>query len=439
MAKTSPSAAHPRRLLAIFVLGVLPVVLAAAWVVGRAIRTRSELGQLASENLLTVDRPFPREGRFHGDPYAGSKSCAPCHPGEVALHARSGHATTLMPASRIELSRRLNGVTVVDPEHADVRWAYRTGDGRLEVSRADPRRIERWIIQYAFGSGRHATTFVDILDPATPGILEHRLTYYTGEGRFGVTPGQGKTNSSVADLKPHGKELTESAARKCFGCHSTQLSARDPERIDEATMIPNVSCERCHGPGRAHVERASATGGVAAAQLTMPFGPNGWTAETQLSLCGSCHRHPSRARPGQIRCDDPQLARFQPVGIMQSRCYRESGGSFSCTTCHDPHARASSDLAWYNSRCLSCHSGRGQRATAPIVSTKTANKLSAFAAVCPVAPEGSCVNCHMPRVDSGQHVLYTDHWIRIRNSSDLAPKSRSTGNGPPPLPHAASD
>lgn len=425
VAKTGPRTANPRRLLSIVVFGVLPLVVAAAWLVVTTIRTRSGLGRPASENLLTLDRPFPASGRFVGDPYAGPKACARCHPAESALHARSGHAATLMPVSRVELTRRIDGMTVADPEQSGVRWKYKARGGRFEVARTDRRGANRWVIQYAFGSGRHATTFVDILDPKSPAIFEHRLTYYSREGRFGITPGQSASSSPASEVKPDGKELTGSAAVKCFGCHSTQLSARGEERIDEATMIPNVSCERCHGPGRAHVKRASR--GEPAVQLTMPFGPGAWTAESQMMLCGTCHRHPSRAQPGQVRPDDPHLARFQPVGIMQSRCFRESRGALSCITCHDPHARASSDSSWYNSRCKTCHRGRSSGSPSQSASSDASSEKSkaTTGASCPVSPDGSCVTCHMPRVDSGQHVFYTDHWIRVRDATESRTKTRA--------------
>ena len=136
-----------------------------------------------------------------------------------------------------------------------------------------------------------------------------------------------------------------------------RLSARDDRVIDDQTLIPNVSCERCHGPGRANVEAARRD--APADELQLPFGPGRYTADSLLGLCGTCHRHPSRSKPGQVRPDDPHLARFQPVGILQSRCFRESNGTFSCVTCHDPHARASSDRASYLEICLSCHSGSG--------------------------------------------------------------------------------
>jgi hypothetical protein len=151
--------------------------------------------------------------------------------------------------------------------------------------------------------------------------------------------------------------------------------------------------------------------GAPAAEFELLFGPDRYTADSLLILCGTCHRHPSRSRPGQIRPDDPHLARFQPVGILESRCFRESGGAFSCVTCHDPHARASTDRASYLATCLSCHSGsppphRG----GPLPRAR-----------------GDFVNCHMPRVEAGQNVLFADYWIRIRRPGE----SRLPLQGPP--------
>jgi hypothetical protein len=217
-------------------------------------------------------------------------------------------------------------------------------------------------------------------------------------------------------------------ARNCFGCHTTQTSARADRAIDEETLIPNVSCERCHGPGRAHVEAARR--GAPDAALELPFGRDRFTADSLLTLCGTCHRHPSRFDPGQMRPDDPHMARFQPIGILHSRCFRESGGTFSCVTCHDPHAQASTDRASYLAVCLSCHSASstGSSPRPPDSHRRPLDNPTATGTPCPVEPRGDCVNCHMPRVDAGQHVLFADHWIRVRRPGEPAPPPR----GPAP-------
>ena len=101
------------------------------------------------------------------------------------------------------------------------------------------------------------------------------------------------------------------------------------------------------------------------------------------------------APPGSVQPDNLELVRFQPVGLMQSKCYTKSNGTLSCTSCHDPHAKTSNDRAAYESVCLSCHSARPQ-------------------AVCGASRSTGCVSCHMPELDSGQKILFHDHWIRVR-------------------------
>jgi hypothetical protein len=402
-----------RRARRITILVLAAFAACAVWLLLTASPSGTASRRTRGVRLLTLDRAFPAEGRYPSDPYIGPRVCGECHPGESALHVRSGHAQTLRPAGRRALALSLDGKTIADPELSDVSWSYRYHDGQLSIMRKASGKVEECIAEYAFGSGHHATTFVNVIDPNVPAILEHRITYYTRQHALGVTPGQGAELGSPRRT-PIGAVFESREARKCFGCHATQVSL-DGEKLDESTLIPNVSCERCHGPARAHVEAARR--GVAAEELELPFGPGRYTAESLLALCGTCHRHPSRARPEQIRPDDPQLARFQPVGIIASRCFQESRGGLSCMTCHDPHARASTDRGSYLEVCVSCHRGDPTPSPSGTVGTP-----------CPVAPRGDCVECHMPRVDAGQHVLFADHWIRVRRPGE--PMQRRPG--PPP-------
>jgi Cytochrome c554 and c-prime len=416
-------AARPARV--ILALCLATVVLAGFWLVFASKRSQFAVPRSSGVKLLTIDRPYPSGGRFESDPYVGPQVCSECHPGEAALYSRSGHAWALRPAGRAVVSRRLDGKTVADPDSPGILWSYRFRDGQLHLGRREGGHVEECILEYAFGSGHHATTFVSVVNRETPAILEHRLTYYTQDDSFGITPGH-KMFPKPPGLTLHGKVLTPDDALRCFHCHTTAISAGDDQRIDEETMIPNVSCERCHGPGRAHV--AAARRGARESELSLPFGPDRWSASTLLTLCGACHRHPSDSEPGQLVPEDTSLARFQPVGIMQSRCFNESAGAFSCVTCHDPHARASSDRASYEAVCLTCHGGAGRPRAPARITVQPAEKTRREGTSCPVAPRGGCVPCHMPRVDAGQNVLYTDHWIRIRfftrQSSDQRPVPR---------------
>lgn len=388
-------------LVALVVVGVAVV----AGLVFTTNRSQRVEGPSSRVRLLGMDRPFPAEGRYPSDPYIGSKACAECHPGEAAAHARSGHASTLKSTSRLAVVRQLEGTSAPDPEWPEVIWSYHVRNGELEISRKARDAVEKWVVDYVFGSGHHATTFVTMRDPKIPTIMEHRITHFTKKGELGLTPGH-DTKPRPPGLTLRGGDLPARASRECFRCHVTQLSAHDDQMIDPETMIPNVSCERCHGPGRAHV--LAARRGAPDAELALPFGSDNWTSESLLKLCGSCHRHPAKTEPGELQPDDPLLIRFQPVGIMQSKCYIKSNGAFSCVNCHDPHARISGTPESYNKVCLSCHT----RKSAPLTKTDTA-AAGTTTATCPVSPQERCIDCHMPRGDAGQGILFSNHWIRI--------------------------
>ena len=306
--------------------------------------------------LLTLERPFPAGGRFPSDPYVGPNVCAECHPGESApLHAIGAFADLTLGRKAVA-ARQPDGTSVADPEHDDVLWGYRYRDGQLHISRAAEGRVEEFIAEYAFGSGQHATTFDrgdQSRNPQDPRASADLLRHGT---RARVDPRPRLPGSPAWRDATWGRASGRRRA-EMLRVHTTQTSARADRAIDEETMIPDVSCERRHGPGRTHVEAARR--GAPDAQLELPLGPGRSSAEDLLKSCGTCHRHPSRLDSGPIRPEDPRLDRFQPVGLLQSRCFRESGGQLSCVTCHDPHARASADRAFYLTVCQSCHAGPG--------------------------------------------------------------------------------
>jgi hypothetical protein len=306
-------------------------------------------------------------------------------------------------AETLGLAQRLSGLRVADPERPGVTWRYTLAGGELRASRAEGDETKQSVLDYAFGSGRHAVTFVSLSgrDPGRITGTEHRLTYFAANQRLGVTPGQ-QAAEAGADETPMGVHLPASEVVHCFRCHTTMTSDDDGKTLDLATMIANVSCERCHGPGRGHVDAARR----GERSLPMAFGPGRSTGREQMRLCGQCHRYPAFGGSGfdfevplsQIRPDNDKIVRFQPVGLMQSACYAKSQGALSCVSCHDPHDRSSEDPASYEETCLSCH--QAPAANPP----------------CPISPSADCLRCHMPARDSGQGIAFTDHWIRVRKA-----------------------
>jgi hypothetical protein len=323
--------------------------------------------------------------------YVGRQACRDCHPAEHAAHGLSGHNLTLRPAGSWPLARQLDGQRIADPEKPGITWTYTLHDGKFSITRSKDGNPDALIpIDYALGSGLHATTFVTVArgEPGEPGGLEHRLTFFAHSQSLALTPGQHEFSKS--GQSPYGYVLTPRQVQDCINCHSTRTSARSPKLLDVETMIPNVSCERCHGPGRSHVEKAQA--GAPAGSLAMPLGTGG-DAATEVRACGICHRLPQHFSSSQLRPDNDVLARFPSVGLVLSKCYSASQGMLRCSTCHDPHTRVSHESTMYQQACVSCHQAAPQR-------------------TCSVSPKSGCVGCHMPPREVGRGLTFTDHWIR---------------------------
>jgi hypothetical protein len=381
----------------------IAVLLTAAVVLGVVGLWKSDLGRRPRPDLTTLaGSRLPEES-----PLAGSLSCRDCHPGETAGHEASGHARTLQPAAATEAAHAIDGRRFDDPALPGQSWSYRIEGSRLVAERRENGEFRsRQLLDLALGSGAHATTFVSLSpDPAGGPLsgLEHRLTYYRHEGSMGVTPGQAAAQDQPG-RSPDGFALSPARLLDCLSCHGTHAAPASGSLRPE-TFLPNVHCERCHGPAREHVRRAEA--GIRSERLlALPFGPGRATAADQIELCGRCHRLPSMVPAESIVPENAALARFPSVGLVQSACYTRSAGQLRCTTCHDPHARAASAANRYEAACLDCHaSGPVDPATEPIPMRQVP---------CPVNPDSGCVGCHMPAREVGYGLRFTDHWIRRR-------------------------
>jgi predicted CXXCH cytochrome family protein len=302
------------------------------------------------------------------------------------------------------------GREAADPEIPGVRWRFGLESGALVLWRKEGGAAQRLVVDFALGSGQHAVTFVSLLAQGGGPLegLEHRLTYFTPRDALDLTPGH-SSGQNQEGLTQSGFHLPPRVLRDCLRCHGTPTVPFGKEGIVPQTLIPNVSCERCHGPGRAHVDAAKRSKPEPKA-LAMLFGPDRWTAVEQLVLCGQCHRLPHMVPARTLVPSNLVLARFPSIGLSQSACYLRSSGELACTTCHDPHARVSTDALAYDMVCRSCHGAGGDVAIEVPARVK--------ASLCPVQPRSGCVGCHMPRRDVGHGLSFSDHWLRRPDSPD---------------------
>ncbi|MCI0377567.1 MAG: tetratricopeptide repeat protein [Gemmataceae bacterium] len=190
-------------------------------------------------------------------------------------------------------------------------------------------------------------------------------------------------------------DLTRVTTPRCVECHNTWLEhvpgTENEYRREHA--IFGVSCENCHGPGRAHVRFHRDNPKARTAHAIVH--PGQLSRERQLDLCGQCHSNAMRARGPAFsyRPGEPLEAHFrtnlatgiendhvadQVKYLRQSKCFQKSD-TLTCTTCHNPHRPTdpqSSKLA-----CFKCHEQKD---------CKEQPRL-------PAALREECIACHMPR------------------------------------------
>ena len=288
--------------------------------------------------------------------YLGSGVCRPCHSDKFESQSKTGHARALAVA------RPDSPISGIPAPESTAHWA--------------------------FGAGEKATTWVSQTGEET--IAEHGLSYYAATKSLDLTPGHANSNDLVyRTFDPVGTAL------RCFRCHSTgPVTLQAGYRVQPSE--PGVRCEACHGPGSAHVSTAGAPGTIQNPKRLTP-------AELNV-LCGACHRQASDL-DDDTDWSNAWNVRHQPGYLHRAACFRNSKGSLSCLTCHNPHEPLKKTAASYDARCAACHG-------------KVSHKA--------VTVSRSCVSCHMPQVSTSPALHFTNHWIGIYDpqSRKLVPSRR---------------
>lgn len=318
--------------------------------------------------------------------FTGAAVCVECHPRQSG-QSHTRHARALQP---IQSSPAVAGLTERPAREPNgLLFEYAATPNGLAVTAKHGSSAVTALLEWAFGAGAQGVTPVGRIGNA---YFEHRISYYTAAGRPGLTMGHASFAPANARAALGIVQPAETIAR-CFNCHSTGFNG-----ATAGGFTPGVTCERCHGPGRAHVEAARQQAPAERLRKTV-LNAGRFPAAAVVQICAECHRSPEakQSRSRSPEADDPVSIRFQPIGLMASRCFRESG-KLSCLTCHDPHADASRDTAHYASRCVQCHGAQ------------TASRSRCARA----AGNGDCIACHMPRSSPLPHLVFTDHRIRVR-------------------------
>lgn len=282
-------------------------------------------------------------------------------------------------------------------------------------------------IDLVVGSGNHARTYLHRTPEGR--IFELPLAWYAEkDGHWGMNPTYDQ---------PNHRGFRREIVYECMFCHTGYPDvAPGTDRVGSeprfAGRIPEgIDCQRCHGPGRDHIEAVN-TGRDLAQIRDAIVNPSRLDAERQMDICLQCHLETTSSqlpdsvrrfdrgvfsfRPGELLADyelffdhapgtgydDKFEIAHQGYRLRKSACFQQSAGQLTCTTCHNPHdvLRGEAAKRQYVAVCRTCHQDRVE--TLVRDGRHTASD--------------DCLTCHMPkrRTDDVVHVVMTDHYIQRR-------------------------
>ncbi len=333
---------------------------AALWVCTSAL-VQSQLSNLS--RISAGEQPSTQSVRTgsHQPPASAIPEDAPGYrrqPGlcSVAMR-RSTSRTRVTPMARAS-GPAIENVVPADFVHPSSGVHYRVyseaGHVWLSFERpGDPAVRGKRELLYYIGSGRRGLSYLFAQDGF---LFESPVNWYSNERRWDMAPAYQNAREMPLNLP---------AYTSCLRCHVSGMRA-PVEGTDNLYPVPpflyaGITCERCHGPGAAHV----AAGQTAAAAGSI-VNPARLSPERRDAVCMQCHlegkvaierpgRHAYQFQPGESLSEyiryyilaGAQGGRLggvsQVEALAQSVCKKKSGDGMSCTSCHDPHYQPSAE------------------------------------------------------------------------------------------------
>ena len=364
--------------------------------------------------------------------YADPKLCAACHPAIAATYRQNGMGRSFSaPRPEILIEDFAGNNSYYHPPSDTHYQMLRRGDRifqrRYQVGRnGEETNVDEKEVDYIVGSGNHMRTYLHRNGDGT--LLELPLAWYAEKGGYwAMNPGFDSADYPYA-LRRIGYD--------CMFCHNAY--PRTPAGHDRLGDLPvysgplpqGIDCQRCHGPGRKHVQLATTPGAKPEAIRGAIVNPARLNPDLQMDVCSQCHlkttefrlphaikrydRPDFSYRPGEPLADfalafdaapgPARIDRFETASavtrLRESQCFARSAGALTCTTCHNPHdvRHGSAGAALYNKACAGCHAQTLQQAV------KAGRHTAA----------SGCIDCHMPkrRTEDIVHMSVTDHLIQ---------------------------
>ena len=403
------------------------------------------LASLASEKYPAQIQSAKSVADSGGSGYVGDEACARCHATIFESYQRTAMAHASGPASDAvtpaEFDHKPSGVHYRIYREGERAWlSYdRPGDGRHGDDRAgDPALHGKKELLYYIGSGRRGRSYLFETDGF---LFESPVNWYANKQTWDMAPAYQSAREIPLNLP---------AYTSCLHCHVSEMQAPLKGTVNRyptpAFTHNGVSCERCHGPGAAHINTAAHVKAATHVNGGAIVNPAKLSAARRDEVCMQCHlegkvaieragHHVYEFRPGATLADyiryfvligGPSAGQGAGLGavsqveaLAQSGCKKKAGDAMSCISCHDPHRSPAPEerVAYYRGKCLACHG-------------------ESFAAKHHV-DRPDCTACHMPSSPSTDvaHTQVTDH--RIPRRPQISPQFLQDADEPGSSPKLA--
>jgi hypothetical protein len=252
-------------------------------------------------------------------------------------------------------------------------------------------------------------------------LYQMNCTYLTEPDAWINSPGYIDSDAIYARPIPPG----------CLDCHVTYVDFRQStNHFTPSSLILGISCERCHGPGKEHVDFHVANQDEKTARHISA--PSNLSRQAQMDICGQCHasgkKSPIHEAAFQFRPGDRLADHYAPTDrfdaspnsvhasdqierLSLSECFKQS--EMGCVECHDPHRNERGQDALFSQRCLRCHQTEHCGMSETVGARLSEN----------------CIDCHMPKRATANLRMETavgnvfpplrDHYIRVdRKATD---------------------
>ncbi|OMP78615.1 multiheme c-type cytochrome [[Flexibacter] sp. ATCC 35208] len=332
-----------------------------------------------------------------GKAFAGAAACQSCHQDIYKDTRHTAHFLTssLPDAEHIKGSFVFGKNKFVYNEDMEVVMS-RMANKFYQTGYVNGMPTQKEAFGVVIGSGRMGQTY---LYWSGNHLFQLPISYFTPIHDWANSPGY-----SINYIR-----FNRPVPASCIECHGTYAEAQilpDNSTVyNKQKILYGVDCERCHGPGAAHVAYHAAHPADTVPQYIV----NTARLDRQLRLdaCALCHSgirnmiqpafsYQVGQHLNEYSTENPSNGQLDVHGnqyglLTASKCFKQS--QMDCSSCHNVHKDEAKNPRLFSDRCMNCHARKDTCTFRPENGLVLAN---------------NCIDCHMPAMASAKITFKMD-------------------------------